>query len=809
MPRLPVRHRPSCIRTRGRDAPLPLVPQGCTPCRRSPALLSVVATVAAAPYTPASDDVVLERLPEKLDPSLAELKRLRTALVRRPDDTTLAARLARRAIEASRETGDPRFLGQAQAALAPWWNAPDAPVDIVVLRATIRQSLHDFPAALARSRSRAGDRTRARRRRGSPAPPMLTVVGRYDEATRDCDALARLAVELVTRACRAAPASLDGRAAEAYASLASALQRTRRDHAGAGRVGPYPRRGDRRTPRRRDRRGGALPAGTRRRSARCLPARRVRRFPARSRPAARSRCTRRGRAAQRRSPAAPRPRGNALHRCDSGERRAAADIARTSLPASMRRGARRYRAPARGGALCAAARRRCRRALWRWPAPTGRCSAEPADLRILVEAARARRTSDAPRRRAPLAARRTDCDDVAVVAALGERAHEAHRCAARRARCWRATFATGGARAQAERQLSHAEARRRGVQGRWDIALRDLDAAHRPRRQRRRRDHLGRAARARARRSPRTPCRAWRCAPAASRARCHVAQLRGSPHRRRLRGARARRRLPAAARTLDSRAIGLLFDIDPQHRGLLQFVERGRHAPAWSSPADRAATGRRRRAGGALRSSATYVREGVWHIWLGVRPHPVPAVAAAARGARAPRRGAGSRRRRSVPRSSTCEGRHRVHARALDHAVARGARRRCAAVALGGVGDRALGGARRAQQPASRSCAKRRWIAAFAFGLVHGFGFAGALRGSRPAVGLARAFARRLQPRRRARPARDRRGVPAARRSRCARRRAYRRVALAGGSAVIAAVAAVWLVERAFDVPVFAAFAAS
>jgi hypothetical protein len=36
----------------------------------------------------------------------------------------------------------------------------------------------------------------------------------------------------------------------------------------------------------------------------------------------------------------------------------------------------------------------------------------------------------------------------------------------------------------------------------------------------------------------------------------------------------------------------------------------------------------------------------------------------------------------------------------------------------------------------------------------------------------------------------------------------YRRVILAGGSAAIAAIALVWLVERAFDVPLFAMLAA-
>ena len=100
--------------------------------------LTFAPPVIAKPFVPDDDAVVLERLPEKLDPSLAALKRQRAALARNPADATLAATVARRAIEAGRATGDPRFLGQAQATLAPWWTAADAPPAILVLRATVK-----------------------------------------------------------------------------------------------------------------------------------------------------------------------------------------------------------------------------------------------------------------------------------------------------------------------------------------------------------------------------------------------------------------------------------------------------------------------------------------------------------------------------------------------------------------------------------------------------------------------------------------------------------------------------------------------
>ncbi len=176
----------------------------------------------AKPYLPTDDGAVLERLPEKTDPSLRDVKRLRAALDRNPGDLTLAVRLARCAIEAGRETGDPRFFGQAQAALASWWKQPDPPAQALLLRATLKQSTHDFPGALADL-----DRLIAANPRDGQAlltrATVLTVQGRYAEARADCARIARLTVPLVTIACDAAPASVSGDAASAYRALTGAL----------------------------------------------------------------------------------------------------------------------------------------------------------------------------------------------------------------------------------------------------------------------------------------------------------------------------------------------------------------------------------------------------------------------------------------------------------------------------------------------------------------------------------------------------------------------------------------------------------
>jgi predicted Zn-dependent protease len=109
---------------------------------------------------------------------------------------------ARRAVDAARATGDPRYLGGAQAALQPWWSADDAPSPALLLRATIKQSLHDFDGALA-------DLDRLLMRSPADAQARLTratvrgVVGRADEARADCDRLDGAAPALVVAACRA------------------------------------------------------------------------------------------------------------------------------------------------------------------------------------------------------------------------------------------------------------------------------------------------------------------------------------------------------------------------------------------------------------------------------------------------------------------------------------------------------------------------------------------------------------------------------------------------------------------------------
>jgi hypothetical protein len=193
------------------------------------AALGLASALAAAPapaepFVPASDAVVLESLPEKGDPALAALRRMRADLATNPLDPARALPVARLALDAARTLGDPRFLGQAQAALAPWLTGENVPAPMLLLRATIRQSQHEFAGALVdldRLLAARPAYAQARLTRAS----VLTVVGRYADARRDCAALTRLASPLVAAACDAGPASLAGDADAAYHALLAAPRR--------------------------------------------------------------------------------------------------------------------------------------------------------------------------------------------------------------------------------------------------------------------------------------------------------------------------------------------------------------------------------------------------------------------------------------------------------------------------------------------------------------------------------------------------------------------------------------------------------
>lgn len=186
------------------------------------ALASGAHSLRAAPFVPTDDAQVLERLAERNTPQYRQLKALQAALALAPGNVSRATGLAAAYIRTARQEGDPRYLGYAQSALAPWWRDPNAPTPVLVQRATIRQSLHDFDAAV-------GDLSTALRREPWNAQALLTratvltVQGKYADARADCTTLAKAAPEIYVVICVAAIDSVTGGARRAADSLVRAL----------------------------------------------------------------------------------------------------------------------------------------------------------------------------------------------------------------------------------------------------------------------------------------------------------------------------------------------------------------------------------------------------------------------------------------------------------------------------------------------------------------------------------------------------------------------------------------------------------
>jgi hypothetical protein len=136
-------------------------------------------------------------------------------------DRAAAVRIARRYIALARQHADPRYHGRAQAVLARWWHDDDAPDDVVLLRATIRQAVHEFAAArgdLDRLVARGARDPQIRLTRAAVA----TVMGDFAVARADCAAIAESAGELIAAACDAPLAMAGGDLQTAYDRLAAA-----------------------------------------------------------------------------------------------------------------------------------------------------------------------------------------------------------------------------------------------------------------------------------------------------------------------------------------------------------------------------------------------------------------------------------------------------------------------------------------------------------------------------------------------------------------------------------------------------------
>ncbi|MBV8031330.1 MAG: HupE/UreJ family protein [Betaproteobacteria bacterium] len=267
-------------------------------------------------------------------------------------------------------------------------------------------------------------------------------------------------------------------------------------------------------------------------------------------------------------------------------------------------------------------------------------------------------------------------------------------------------------------------------------------------------------------------------------------------------GAYAVLRFDASCGAGDYRSVSveysLFFDLDPTHRGLLR-VERGADSTTGILSPDRprlevSAEGRSK-----LGQFADYVREGIWHIWIGfdhilfLVSLLLPSVFVLSR-----------RENRWVPGERLRDTFWDVFRVATSFTVAHSITLSLAALSIIQLPSRlvestiALSVVLAALNNIWPLVHERRWAVAFGFGLIHGFGFASvladlglprnalllALVGFNVGVELGQlAIICVFLP-----PAYALR-----------RTWAYRRLVFVGGSAVIALVAGIWLVERAFD----------
>lgn len=241
----------------------------------------------------------------------------------------------------------------------------------------------------------------------------------------------------------------------------------------------------------------------------------------------------------------------------------------------------------------------------------------------------------------------------------------------------------------------------------------------------------------------------------------------------------------------------LFFDIDPQHKGLLRLQYQGASSTAIFSP-DKADQQFSLDAPSRLRQFLDYLREGIWHIWIGydhilfLLALLLPAVVV---------RDAGKWRSVSAFRPAFWTVLKIVTAFTVAHSIT---------LTLATLGVVSLP-SRWVESTIAASVViaalnnvfpmfrERRWVMAFLFGLIHGFGFASVLSDlGLPQNALVLALIGFNV------------GVEIGQLAIVAaflpfiyflRHTAfYRRVLLTGGSIVIAILALVWLVERAADI---------
>jgi hypothetical protein len=184
--------------------------------------LLAAAPVLAAPYRPSDDATVLSTIPASAVAIQREVRARQKALAANPPALAAALNIARLAVRDGRASADPRRYGQAQAMLQPWWSAADAPTEVRVLRAVIRQALHDFKGAEADLDAILATDPRnaqARLTRGF----VRQTIGAFDAAKDDCRQLPASVGRTAAAVCILRVEALTGSAAPALERLTQVM----------------------------------------------------------------------------------------------------------------------------------------------------------------------------------------------------------------------------------------------------------------------------------------------------------------------------------------------------------------------------------------------------------------------------------------------------------------------------------------------------------------------------------------------------------------------------------------------------------
>ncbi|QDT67469.1 hypothetical protein MalM25_03680 [Planctomycetes bacterium MalM25] len=174
--------------------------------------------LANEPYIPTSDDEVLETLPTAVFTRRDSIRRLRERLAAEPDNQQVAATIAQHYVGLGKSEGDPRFYGYARAAVGAWWDQPSPSAPILRVRAKLKETDHDFPAALV-DLDRLLQKEPSDQQAWVEVANIRRVVGDYDLASEACDHLGGADESIPALAARVPLMAVTGEAEAAYLLL--------------------------------------------------------------------------------------------------------------------------------------------------------------------------------------------------------------------------------------------------------------------------------------------------------------------------------------------------------------------------------------------------------------------------------------------------------------------------------------------------------------------------------------------------------------------------------------------------------------